>query len=180
MVVCFYLKHNISFWNLCSQLSCNVERVWGYISGEKPDRAAVQKKWRRQKSLPFGEGKHHRRHSACRRKGCPRAPFQFADRLSNVKGKTKNFCIKKCLLTLTLQNARPAIIDLRELSCHRYVLSVISSLHAFDSLDKVCHQMEDAALTAAMNEKGCSLILQESCPLPDGKVLMRLDFNKEG
>ena len=51
-------------------------------------------------------------------------------------------------------------------------------LHAFDRLDKVHHQMEEAALTAAMNEISYPLILQESCPLPNGKALVRLDYNK--
>ena len=51
-------------------------------------------------------------------------------------------------------------------------------LHAFDRLDEVHHQMEEATLTAAMNEIGYSLILQESCPLPNGKALVRVDFKK--
>ena len=51
-------------------------------------------------------------------------------------------------------------------------------LHAFDRLDEVHHQMEEAALTAAMNEIGYSLILQESYPLPNGKALVRLDFER--
>jgi hypothetical protein len=51
-------------------------------------------------------------------------------------------------------------------------------LRAFDRLDEVHHQMEEAALTAAMNEIGYSLILQESFPLPNGKALVRLDFQK--
>ncbi len=51
-------------------------------------------------------------------------------------------------------------------------------LHAFDRLDEVHHQMEEKALTAAMNEIGYSLILQESCPLPNGKALVRVDFER--
>ena len=51
-------------------------------------------------------------------------------------------------------------------------------LHAFDRLDEVHHQMEEAALTAAMNKIGWSLILQESFPLPNGKALVRLDFKR--
>ena len=51
-------------------------------------------------------------------------------------------------------------------------------LHAFDRLDEVHHHMEEAALTDAMNETGYSLILQESCPLPNGKALVRLDYKK--
>jgi len=51
-------------------------------------------------------------------------------------------------------------------------------LHAFDRLDEVHHQMEEAALTAAMEETGYSLILQKSCLLPNGKALVRLDYRK--
>ena len=49
-------------------------------------------------------------------------------------------------------------------------------LRAFDRLDEVHNQMEEKALTAAMNDIGYSLILQESYPLPNGKALVRLDF----
>jgi len=51
-------------------------------------------------------------------------------------------------------------------------------LRAFDRLDEVHHQMEEKALTSAMEEIGYSLILQESCPLPNGKALVRLDFER--
>lgn len=51
-------------------------------------------------------------------------------------------------------------------------------LHAFDRLDKVHRQMEEKALTAAMDEIGYTLILQESYPLPNGEALVRLDFKK--
>ena len=51
-------------------------------------------------------------------------------------------------------------------------------LHAFDRLDEVHHQMEEAPLTAAMNEICWSLILQESCSLPNGKAFVRLDYKK--
>ena len=53
-------------------------------------------------------------------------------------------------------------------------------LHAFDRLDEVHHQMEEKALMAAMDEIGYSLILQETYPLPNGKALVRLDFQKKG
>ena len=53
-------------------------------------------------------------------------------------------------------------------------------LRAFDRLDEVHHQMEEKALTAAMEEIGYSLILQESFSLPNGKALVRLDFQKKG
>ena len=51
-------------------------------------------------------------------------------------------------------------------------------LHAFDRLDEVHHQMEEAALAAAMNDIGYSLILQKSEPLPNGKALVRMDYKK--
>ena len=38
--------------------------------------------------------------------------------------------------------------------------------------------MEEKALTAAMEEIGYSLILQESYLLPNGKALVRLDFER--
>jgi len=53
-------------------------------------------------------------------------------------------------------------------------------LRAFDRLDEVHHQMEEKALTAAMNDIDYSLILQETYPLPNGKALVRLDFQKKG
>ncbi|MCR4795748.1 MAG: methyltransferase type 11 [Ruminococcus sp.] len=51
-------------------------------------------------------------------------------------------------------------------------------LRAFDRLDEVHHQMEEKALTAAMNDIGYSLILQETYPLPNGKALVRVDFKR--
>lgn len=52
-------------------------------------------------------------------------------------------------------------------------------LHAFDRLDEVHCQMEDEALTKAMEETGYRNILSESYPLPNGKALLRLDYSKE-
>ncbi len=52
-------------------------------------------------------------------------------------------------------------------------------LHAFDRLDEVHCQMEDEALTRAMKETGYQKILSESYPLPNGKALLRLDFELE-
>ena len=52
-------------------------------------------------------------------------------------------------------------------------------LHVFDRLDEVHHQMEEKALTAAMDEIGYALILQKSYPLPNGKALVRLDFKRK-
>ena len=51
-------------------------------------------------------------------------------------------------------------------------------LHAFDRLDEVHHQMEEDALTDAMKEIGYSLILQSREMLPNGKALVRLDYQK--
>lgn len=52
-------------------------------------------------------------------------------------------------------------------------------LHAFDRLDEVHCQMEEEALTKAMEETGYRNILSESYPLPNGKALLRLDYSKE-
>ena len=52
-------------------------------------------------------------------------------------------------------------------------------LHAFDRLDEVHHQMEEKSLTAAMEEIGWSLILQEAYPLPNGKALVRVDYKRK-
>ena len=51
-------------------------------------------------------------------------------------------------------------------------------LHAFDRLDEVHHQMEENALTDAMKEIGYSLILNACETLPNGKALVRLDYQK--
>ena len=51
-------------------------------------------------------------------------------------------------------------------------------LHAFDRLDDVHHQMEEKALSDSMKEIGYSLIFQESKALPNGKALVRLDFQR--
>ena len=52
-------------------------------------------------------------------------------------------------------------------------------LHAFDRLDEVHHQMEEKELVTAMNEIGYSKILQVRKDLPNGKALVRLDFQKD-
>ncbi len=52
-------------------------------------------------------------------------------------------------------------------------------LHAFDRLDEVHCQMEDEALIRAMKETGYQKILSESYLLPNGKALLRLDFELE-
>ncbi len=51
-------------------------------------------------------------------------------------------------------------------------------LHAFDRLDEVHHQIEEKDLTKTMDEAGYSLILNETCGLPNGKALVRLDYRK--
>ena len=51
-------------------------------------------------------------------------------------------------------------------------------LHAFDGLDRVHHQMEENALTAAMEEAGYTGILRAEEGLPNGKALVRLDYRR--
>ena len=51
-------------------------------------------------------------------------------------------------------------------------------LHAFDRLDEIHHQMEDSELEQAMQEIGYKMIYQVTQPLPNGKALSRLDFEK--
>ena len=51
-------------------------------------------------------------------------------------------------------------------------------LHAFDRLDEVHHEMAPEALAAAMMAEGYREILRESTDLPNGKKLMRMDFEK--
>jgi hypothetical protein len=52
-------------------------------------------------------------------------------------------------------------------------------LHAFDRLDEVHHEMKPEALATAMKAAGYREILRESTDLPNGKKLMRMDFEKE-
>ena len=51
-------------------------------------------------------------------------------------------------------------------------------LHAFDRLDEVHHQMEESALTAAMEAIGYENTLRDAVSLPNGKALVRLDYQK--
>ena len=53
-------------------------------------------------------------------------------------------------------------------------------LHVFDGLDRVHHQMEEGALTAAMKEAGYTGILRAEEALPNGKALVRLDYRRTG
>lgn len=52
-------------------------------------------------------------------------------------------------------------------------------LHAFDGLDSVHCQMEEKALTDSLEKIGYKKILTESDPLPNGKALLRIDFELE-
>ena len=52
-------------------------------------------------------------------------------------------------------------------------------LHAFDGLDSVHCQMEETALTCSLEKIGYRKILLESNPLPNGKALVRIDFELE-
>ena len=49
-------------------------------------------------------------------------------------------------------------------------------LHAFDRLDEVHCQMEEDELEKCMNDIGYRKSLKSSTPLPNGKMLLRLDF----
>ena len=51
-------------------------------------------------------------------------------------------------------------------------------LHAFDGLDAVHHQMEEKALTKVMREIGYRPLKTDEHPLPNGKKLVMLDFEK--
>ncbi len=51
-------------------------------------------------------------------------------------------------------------------------------LHAFDRLDEVHHQMDENSLAIKMQEIGYKDILQTRIPLPNGKALIRMDFQK--
>lgn len=51
-------------------------------------------------------------------------------------------------------------------------------LHSFDGLDAVHHQMEEQSLVIAMNEIGFDLLKKDAIPLPNGKKLMMLDFER--
>lgn len=52
-------------------------------------------------------------------------------------------------------------------------------LHAFDGLECVHHQMEKQELQKSMEIMGYQLIGNFEYPLPNGKKLMQLDFDKE-
>ncbi len=52
-------------------------------------------------------------------------------------------------------------------------------LHAFDRLDEIHHQIEESALTMDMEKIGYSKILRKDEKLPNGKILIRLDFGKK-
>lgn len=51
-------------------------------------------------------------------------------------------------------------------------------LHAFDGLERVHHQMEEEALRQAMSEIGFRLVKTLEHGLPNGKKLVRLDFER--
>lgn len=52
-------------------------------------------------------------------------------------------------------------------------------LHAFDGLDSVHCQMEETALTCSLEKIEYRKIFSESNPLPNGKALVRIDFELE-
>jgi hypothetical protein len=51
-------------------------------------------------------------------------------------------------------------------------------LHAFDGLNAIHHQTGEQETTKAMNEIGYVNIFQSYEALPNGKQLMRLDYQK--
>ena len=51
-------------------------------------------------------------------------------------------------------------------------------IHAFDSLDKIHHQMEAETVNKKMKSIGYKLILQDTKDLPNGKALIRLDYQR--
>ena len=51
-------------------------------------------------------------------------------------------------------------------------------IHAFDSLDKIHHQMEAETVNKKMKSIGYELILQDTKDLPNGKALIRLDYQR--
>ena len=51
-------------------------------------------------------------------------------------------------------------------------------IHAFDGLDEIHHQMETDILNDKLNSIGFKLILQDMIELPNGKALVRLDYQK--
>lgn len=51
-------------------------------------------------------------------------------------------------------------------------------IHSFDGLDAVHHQMEEQSLVMAMNEIGFDLLKKDAMPLPNGKKLVMLDFER--
>ncbi|MBQ3168569.1 MAG: class I SAM-dependent methyltransferase [Clostridia bacterium] len=51
-------------------------------------------------------------------------------------------------------------------------------IHAFDGLDAVHHQIDEKALTNAMNAIGYRPLKTDEYPLPNGKKLVMLDFER--
>ena len=51
-------------------------------------------------------------------------------------------------------------------------------LHAFDGLDAVHHQIAEQPLNEVMREIGYTGVLRDAEPLPNGKSLLRLDFQR--
>ena len=51
-------------------------------------------------------------------------------------------------------------------------------IHVFDNLDRVHHQMEESSLIQILKGIGYKLIKQLENPLPNGKKLVQLDFER--
>lgn len=83
-------------------------------------------------------------------------------------------CFQKVILKVKPQYASCII----QINTDSSFVSDSPYLHVFDDLDKVHHQMEEQPLIDAMKNIGYQVELQGEEPLPNGKKLVRLDFQK--
>ncbi len=52
-------------------------------------------------------------------------------------------------------------------------------IHVFDRLDEVHHQMDDKVMDSMMSDIGYDMVLKREYPLPNGKMLLRVDYVKK-
>lgn len=83
-------------------------------------------------------------------------------------------CFQKVILKVEPQYASCII----QINTDTSFVSDSPYLHVFDDLDRVHHQMEEQPLIDAMKNIGYQVELQGEEPLPNGKKLVRLDFQK--
>lgn len=83
-------------------------------------------------------------------------------------------CFQKVILKVKPQYASCII----QINTDSSFVSDSPYLHVFDYLDRVHHQMEEQPLIDAMKNIGYQVELQGEEPLPNGKKLVRLDFQK--